>query len=296
MDERVIQIGRPVPLTGIWGQPQSLDSTTADAPKKVAVLLLNSGVMHHIGTCRLSVKLARRINSVNQLPTFRFDFSGIGDSEARRLNGFSLDAQAVEEVREVMDYLGDQFGIEAFILYGLCSGGHISYQAAEDDERVIAIGQIDGHCYPTIRAWVNHFKPRLFSIQVWTNKIKQLWQRIKTGRLAQNGAQIAGIDELYFEVPDFGALPRKQVITRRIKKLAAQQVKLLCIFTGNEPAYNYENQYRDCFHSVDFKDQLTLRHYPGASHIIAEPDYQERVIDDLVDWIDGVTAGHSTSN
>lgn len=291
MDEKVIHVGQPISLTGIWGQPESGNSKKAGASKKVAVLLLNSGVMHHIGTCRLSVELARTINKNNGLPTFRFDFSGVGDSEARRLTGFSLDDQAVEEVREVMDYLESQLGIQAFILYGLCSGGHISYQAAENDERVIAIAQIDGHCYPTTRAWINHFKPRLFSLQVWANKFKRFWRRLKTGRSAQNGAQIAGIDELYFEIPDFGALPSKQVIKKRVTKLANQQVKLLCIFTGNEPSYNYENQYRDCFHSVDFKNQLTLRHYPDASHIIAEPGYQQRVIDDVVGWIDSLETG-----
>ena len=42
-------------MLGIECEPKNFD------PDKPGVLLLNSGVIHHIGACRLSVKLARRI-------------------------------------------------------------------------------------------------------------------------------------------------------------------------------------------------------------------------------------------
>ena len=73
--------------------------------------------MHHIGTCRISVKIARALAQQDFL-ALRFDFSGIGDSETGRgLIPFSESSSL--EVSEVMDFLELKKGIKKFI------GGHI---------------------------------------------------------------------------------------------------------------------------------------------------------------------------
>ena len=53
LKERAIRIGKPVPLAAVVTEP------AAFSPRLPALLLLNSGVMHHVGSCRMSVKLAR---------------------------------------------------------------------------------------------------------------------------------------------------------------------------------------------------------------------------------------------
>ena len=57
MRERVISIGQANPLVGILSQPDAAALSNPD----VAVILLNSGVIHRVGSCRLSVTLARAI-------------------------------------------------------------------------------------------------------------------------------------------------------------------------------------------------------------------------------------------
>ena len=81
MRERVITIGQPKPLFGILCEPENY------ANKKIAVILLNSGVMHRVGSSRISVKIAREISEKNGLASLRFDFSGVGDSPPRRSVG-----------------------------------------------------------------------------------------------------------------------------------------------------------------------------------------------------------------
>ena len=71
MKERALRIGRPTPLIGVVSEPEAFD------PARPAVIILNSGIMHHVGACRLSVKLAREVAAKGLLAA-RFDYSGIG--------------------------------------------------------------------------------------------------------------------------------------------------------------------------------------------------------------------------
>ena len=55
MREKALRIGKPTPLIGVMSDPDTFDAS------KPAMLLLNSGVLHHVGACRASVKLARAV-------------------------------------------------------------------------------------------------------------------------------------------------------------------------------------------------------------------------------------------
>src|SRR6187402_348056 len=159
MRERVISIGQANPLVGILSQPEAAALSNPD----VAVILLNSGVIHRVGSCRLSVTLARAIVETAGIATLRFDFSGIGDSEARR-NTLTAAEAAVDEVLEVMEYLAREKNIKHFILYGLCSGAFASYRTALRDPRVIGIAQLDGYCYMSWQSYLHHYVPRFLSL------------------------------------------------------------------------------------------------------------------------------------
>ena len=108
MRERAIRVGRPIPLVGVICEPVMVDS------HRPGVLIFNSGVMHHIGSCRLSVKLARSFAD-NGIVSFRFDFSGIGDSGTRRGVAPFCESAPIEAT-EVMNYLEEKRGIKKFIL------------------------------------------------------------------------------------------------------------------------------------------------------------------------------------
>src|SRR5262245_61117776 len=147
MRERIVRIGRPVPLVGVMTDPDQ------PANPSTAMLLLNSGVMHRVGTCRLSVLLAREVSNRLGLSTLRFDFSGVGDREARaQFDDFEV--SAAREVQEVMNFLAETRGFTKFVLYGLCFGGHTACRVGETDRRVRFIAQIDGHCGATWQSYL----------------------------------------------------------------------------------------------------------------------------------------------
>lgn len=274
MKERTLSMGQTPSLQGVICEPNP-----TQAPPKIAMLLLNSGVIHRVGSCRLSVTLARAICQAVNIPTVRFDFSGIGESDARR-NALTADEIAMEEVIEVMNYLAQHKKIEQFILYGLCSGAYASYRAALKDSRVIAIAQIDGYCYMSWKTYWHHFAPRIFNAERW----KSLIMRLLGLKKRVSGAAVAGIEARFFEVPNFGNFPPQDEVTLGLNALVKRKVRFFNVFCRSEH-YNYANQYLDCFRRVKFGDLLNLVYLENASHILAEPEDQALVVDKMVAWV-----------
>ncbi|MDK9557684.1 alpha/beta hydrolase [Marinobacter sp. M216] len=275
MRERVVTVGDHLPLVGIFCEPDA--DRVSDS--KTAVILLNSGVIHRVGSCRLSVSLGRALAEHAGIATFRFDFSGIGDSDARR-GTLTANQSAIEEVQEVMDYLGKWKKIDRFILYGLCSGAFAAYRTAIADERVLGTVQLDGYCYTTWKSHMMHYSPRLLSPTRWLT-----WLLRKLGlRKVKKGVEVSGIEEQFFEVPDFASYPPKEDVQQGLKTLNDRGLDMLYVFLGNEH-YKYHKQFEDCFDDVSFKDNLTVIHRPNATHILSEPEDRRRVIEAITDWV-----------
>ena len=80
MKEEVLQFGQRSSMVGILHSPDGY--ANLELP---AVLFLNAGLIHRIGPNRIYVKLARQFAQMGFF-VFRFDSSGIGDSEVRKDN------------------------------------------------------------------------------------------------------------------------------------------------------------------------------------------------------------------
>ena len=108
--------------------------------QRPAVLFLNTGSNHHIGSNRMTVTLARRLASQG-FHSLRFDLAGIGDSPAwpghpdNRL--YSKDSCA--DVRAALDWL-ERHGQKRCVVVGLCSGAYLGFHTAIEDPRII--GQV----------------------------------------------------------------------------------------------------------------------------------------------------------
>ena len=138
--ETPVLFGPDEGLFGMLSQPQT-------GRTDVACLVLNTGVNHRIGPHRINVKTARRLASAG-IPTLRFDLSGIGDSvAAQSRNAFR--AQAVEDMKAAMDFLGERYGVRRFLVFGICSGAENAMAVALADPRVTGMLAFDGEMYLT---------------------------------------------------------------------------------------------------------------------------------------------------
>jgi alpha-beta hydrolase superfamily lysophospholipase len=93
------------------------------------VLMFNAGSVHHVGTNRVYVTLARSLAAMG-FACLRFDLEGIGDSVMRRpgRENHPYPAHAIADARAAIEYLKAR-GFTRFIALGLCSGAHTAFQA-----------------------------------------------------------------------------------------------------------------------------------------------------------------------
>ena len=132
MKEQAVTFGQKNSLVGVL-----TDSATGPANgAKMGAILLNAGVIHHVGPGRLYVKIARQLASFG-FTVLRFDFSGIGDSKPRYDN-LPFEKSSIDETQRAMDLLAALRGIRRFILIGVCSGARVSFTTACCDARVLS--------------------------------------------------------------------------------------------------------------------------------------------------------------
>ena len=268
--ERVISVGAPISLVGVFTSPEQAST------KSPGLILLNSGMMHHVGTCNLSVKFARSAAKTS-IPSFRFDSSGIGDSRARTFSG-AHEEREVSEIREVMDELSRQEGITRFILCGLCSGADAALATAALDQRVVGIVQLDPLCFRTLKWYFYHYYPRVMDINCWLRFLKRLCG-------VQVGSE-ALAPEFLEEVDDqIGYDLDRQALTSAYEALVRRGVRIMVVMTGGqEYIYNSLGQFREVFGSVEFGSALEEHYLPRTRHIFTEPEDQKFIVDLVTRW------------
>jgi hypothetical protein len=107
--------------------------STTDAPpaSRKGLLLLNAGSVHHIGSNRLYVTLARRWAALGHA-VLRVDISGIGDSRPRpgQPENIVYTDDASADIAAALGFLRRQPGVVEVHALGLCSGGYNAFKAA----------------------------------------------------------------------------------------------------------------------------------------------------------------------
>lgn len=289
MKERALKIGNPTPIAAIATDPENFDAN------KPAVLILNSGVMHHIGTCRISVKIARSLAKQGYL-VVRFDFSGIGDSAPRR--GTDAFAEtSVREITEVMDYIEKRRGVKKFIAYGLCSGADASYEIAQKDERIVGMAQIDPYSYRTPAWYWIHYAPRFLKLGPWVRFIQRKLGGGSKSSGTESDNNLPDQDE-FVEMPSYiREFPPRAEVARNLQTIVNRGTFIYSIFSGGGyETLNHQTQFTNSMKEVDFKGLLTVDYFADMEHIVTEPEYQKMVPERLCQWVDKVYQSHPAFN
>ena len=275
MKEKVLRFGLERGLSGVLAEPDGQD-VVEGAP---GVVLLNSGILHHVGPSRLYVRIARRLARDGHV-TLRFDFSGIGDSEARK-DAIPFVESAPLEVSGAMDLLQKKHGIDRFVLVGLCSGADMAFKVAGLDSRVIATVQLDSYAYRTPGYYVRRYGPRIFDPRAY---VRSFQGRRRNAAFARMRAS-AEFQETYTPPEYRRIFPPRGEVEARLQALAARGVRMLNIFSDGQPEHiNHGAQYARAFPRVDFGDLLTVEYVPHAAHTFTDLGDQKRVEDVVARW------------
>jgi pimeloyl-ACP methyl ester carboxylesterase len=280
--ERVLQFGDAGALIGIVTEPES-------APHTTGVILMNSGLIHRVGPNRLYVGLAREL-SRSGFTVLRMDFSGVGDSDVRR-DHLPYEKSSLLEVRDAMGELTRMYGIERFLLAGICSGAEAAVQIAEADARVIGILPIEFYGYETAWYWLYSYRRRLLQVRSWRRLltgrsellgsiISRLWLRSDRGESRSAAPPSAG------NAPSLPVRQRRERVARSFQALAERGVRV-CLVYGAGPSYfNYRTLFRR-LRGVKAQGLLRVVHLKASDHTFTLLENQQQLREAVVSWAVG---------
>lgn len=133
--ERVLRFGNTNNLVGVLSEPKK------NQEQYPLVLICNSGGNARHGYARFGVEFARLLTKQG-IPSFRFDFSGIGDSQNLNDDGdvqtdiFSEDRAA--DISAAINTLED-LNYKRFSIHGLCSGAYHALLGACSENRISSL-------------------------------------------------------------------------------------------------------------------------------------------------------------
>ncbi|HMA91229.1 MAG TPA: alpha/beta fold hydrolase [Polyangiaceae bacterium] len=258
-------------LTGVLTE----SATSSDRP---CVLILNAGLIYRAGPGRLSVEFARRAARTG-FASFRFDLSGIGDSDPRAESVTSIE-NAVADAHEAMNMLEAQFGFKRFVLFGLCSGAVHAHFIAWEDTRVVGAIMLDGYIFNTRLSALTHRLNRLRPLRRLPGRAVK-WA-LRSLPDTPTSPALAVQD-------DGGVLPRwpeREPVEAGLKILKQRGVALLQIFTGEWDLYSYEGQLAEALQSIDYGSLRTEMRIPSAEHLYLLPTERETLFSAVARWLD----------
>ena len=289
MNERAVLFGKANNLVGVLTGVSS-KSRKGNYP---AVILLNAGLVHHVGPNRINVQLAR-ILATSGFPSLRFDLSGIGDS-GNRTDNLSLKDGVVNDVKEAMDFLAREEGVKQFILSGICSGANNSLRVAQSDARVIGIAPIE--LYPSTSRGYNFYiyRKRLLQPAGWRRLItmkSDFWTRMKKYVMRDEGAPVlsARSGQVRAERPgDF-----KTQMVSEIEQLLGRGVSLHFLYCVDSASYY--NHYLAIRSKVKSWKQCRVTLFADTDHIFTPLASQRALVDSIHDWVKTVVRDPSPCN
>lgn len=143
ISENPVIFGKQQSLIGIVTRPNGPNVPAND----LAVVILNTGVIHRVGHHRMYVTFSRAIADAG-LPVLRFDCSGLGDSESRTDGLPPLEA-TLADIKEALDWFEVSEHVKHFVIIGLCAGSDHAVIYAADDPRVVGLVLMEPAVPPT---------------------------------------------------------------------------------------------------------------------------------------------------
>ncbi len=265
--ESPVVVEGDAPLLGSLTRPSR-------SPGRIGVVLLNAGLVQRAGPDRLYVRLARAL-AARGFPTLRLDYSGIGDSPARR-DRAPIEQARTLETRSALDRLARDEGLEGFVLAGICTGADAAWVAALADERVRGVVLLDGYPYRTVGWWIRHYLPRAFRTTSWRGVLRRGLAPPRPLRDPEAGWAGMARD-----------IPPRALMASQLRTLIERGTHSYFIYTGGfQDWYNHAGQFRAAFRRVRFHGRVKVDYLPEADHIFRAAASQETLERRLCDWLE----------
>ncbi len=235
-------LGAERSLFGIVTEP------AADEPRRRAVILLNAGATHHIGSGRVYVSLARRWARRGYV-VLRMDLAGLGDSATRpgQPDNEVFPPAALEDVHTALDFVARHYDAREVALGGLCSAAYHALRAAVAGlpvNRLLMVNpqnfvwdedQMSSDLPPAeVVRDVGGYRERVFSAAAWKRLLSgqvNIWHIVRVYlhrvRIAVESAGRDAARGLHVRLPhDLGS---------ELEEVAARGIRVVFVFARGDP-------------------------------------------------------------
>jgi len=256
-------------LFGIVSEPCAIRRNTG-------VILLNSGLLHRVGPSRLYVHLSRQLARLGFVSA-RIDVSGKGDTPRRQ--GVNVEQSLLYDYDDVCQTLHSLYGLDRFILVGLCSGADDACAVAYQRDNVAGLVLLDGYAAKTIRYYFRYYKSRIFNLGSWTTASRRLFNRIL------HIMRRIDADESELTIPEVRHFASIEEARRAFEQISQHCERCLCIYTSaSEKYYNYEGQLGRRFPTFRPKGGLCEIYLPAAKHTYPLAHHRRFAVENICDW------------
>ena len=276
VQERIAHFGRPKTLVGVTSLPPS-----SQAVREHTVVILDVGVIHRVGPNRLHVQLARQL-AREGFVTFRFDFSGIGDSEPRPDR--VVQDVVRQDILDALSYLETSVKARSFVLVGLCSGANAALRFARLHPAVVGAVLLDPYWYKTRGFYLRHYGRRILRWESWRKVLTGRgghWQLVREA-LRREGPPAPPPDDSLVAPPN--VIPRAEM-EEGLAELTGHGVQLLNVFTGGHEAYNHKEQFWEAFPRFRGRGEIRVEFLATAGHTFQRPSDRRAVIALIAEWL-----------
>jgi alpha-beta hydrolase superfamily lysophospholipase len=242
--EQPVRLGEGSRLFGILAEPTTI--LEAEARRRPAVILLNAGAVHRVGSNRMYVSMARTW-AERGFTVLRLDVAGIGDSPpaAGQPENLTYSKTAVSDVQAAMAHLRATRGVSRFVLAGLCSGAYVSFHAALQGGPVVGCVLInpqtfywhDGDSLDTAPSRnyneARHYQRSLLRPEAWMKALRGQVDLRRFAKAMATRAKIvtrAKIEQVLGTGEDVG---------RDLRSLCDRNIDTLLVFSEGDPGIDY---------------------------------------------------------
>lgn len=275
--EKVFLMGEKRNLVGILSQSDSAKT----GEEKPFILMLNSGLVHRPGPFRMNTEFAMLL-AEQGFSSFRFDLSGIGDSEKQAMDSMLYKDRNLSDVGEAIDFIVEKVNPARIIVMGLCTGADLAHRSAAKYDEISGSILLDGYGYPTQQFYLKRYAPLLMNPVRLLAAVRRIVKRILPLDSADNLGE-SGVDAYYWELPD-----KSDYIADMNAMHQAGKKHFYAYTSGVSEYYNYEQQFFDSFKGEDFCSDVKVHFFNGSDHTYILHQQRMYLFDAMLEWINDV--------